>query len=120
MVVLPAATPVARPALLMVATEGADEVQVADEVRFCLLPSLKVPVAVNCCWFPAAIDGLTGVTAIDTSTGAVTVSPVEPLMEPEVAWMVVLPAATAVARPALLMVATEVTLEVQVADEVRF
>src|SRR5208283_5006973 len=54
----------------MVATEGADEVQVADEVRFCLLPSLKVPVAVNCCWVPAAIDGLAGVTATDTRVGA--------------------------------------------------
>src|SRR5271167_1508996 len=111
--------PVARPPLLMVAIEVALEVQVAEEVRFCLLPLLKVPVAVNCCWFPAAIDGLTGVTAIDTSTGAVTVNPVEPLMEPEVAWMVVLPAATPVAKPALLMVATEVADEIHVADEVR-
>src|SRR5271157_6632689 len=99
MVVLPAATPVANPALLMVATVVALEVQVADEVRFCLLQSLKVPVAVNCCWFPAAIEGLTGVTAIDTSTGAVTVSPVEPLIEPEPALMVALPTATAEARP---------------------
>src|SRR5271167_4785158 len=62
---------VAKPLLVMVATEVALEVQVADEVRFCLLPSLKVPVAVNCCWFPAAIEGLTGVTAIDTRDGAV-------------------------------------------------
>ena len=34
---------------------------------------------------PAAIEGLAGVTAIDTSTGAVTVRTVEPLMEPDVA-----------------------------------
>src|SRR5271167_3798636 len=71
MVVLPAATPVARPLLLMVATEVALEVQVTALVTFCLLPSLKVPVAVNCCWFPAAIDGLAGVTATDTRVGAV-------------------------------------------------
>ena len=42
-------------------------------------------MAVNCCCWPAAIEGLAGVTAIDTSTGAVTVRAVEPLMEPEVA-----------------------------------
>jgi hypothetical protein len=29
--------------------------------------------------------GFAGVTAIDTNTGAVTVSPVEPLIEPEAA-----------------------------------
>jgi hypothetical protein len=40
MVVLPAATAVARPALLMVATMGAVEVQVTELVRFFLLPSL--------------------------------------------------------------------------------
>ena len=40
MVVLPTATAVARPALLMVATDGALEVQVAELVRSCLLPSL--------------------------------------------------------------------------------
>ena len=31
-------------------------------------------MAVNCCCCPAAIEGLAGVTAIDTSIGAVTVS----------------------------------------------
>ena len=51
---------------------------------------------------------------------AVTVRLVDPLIEPKVAWMVVLPAATPVAKPVLLMVATEGTLEVQVAELVRF
>ena len=50
---------------------------------------------------------------------AVTVRVVEPLIEPEAAWMVVLPTATPAARPELLMVATEGTLEVHVAEPVR-
>jgi hypothetical protein len=38
-VVVPAAIAVASPSLLMEATEGTDEVQVADVVRFCVLLS---------------------------------------------------------------------------------
>ena len=33
-----------------------------------------MPVAMNCCVSPLAIEGLAGVTAIDCSTGAVLVS----------------------------------------------
>jgi hypothetical protein len=43
----PGATPFATPPLLTVAAAGLDELQVADAVRFCVLPSLKVPMAVN-------------------------------------------------------------------------
>ena len=43
----PTAFPVARPPVLMLATAGFDELQVTELVRFCVLPSLKVPVAVN-------------------------------------------------------------------------
>jgi hypothetical protein len=42
-------------------------------------------VAVNCCVLPLAIDGLAGVTAIDTSVAAVTVNIVLPETLPEVA-----------------------------------
>ena len=45
-------TPVARPAAVMVATEGVAEAQVTWLVRFCVEPSEKVPVAVNCCGRP--------------------------------------------------------------------
>jgi hypothetical protein len=38
----------ANPALLTVATVGDEEIQFTDEVRFCVLPSAYVPVAVNC------------------------------------------------------------------------
>ena len=74
----------------------------------------------NCCVVPLAIDGLAGVTAIDSNVGAVTVSPVEPLIDPEVALIVVLPAATPVARPALVIVATAVFVELHVTELVRF
>jgi hypothetical protein len=73
---------VANPAPLMVATLAFVELQVTELVRFCVLLSLYVPVAVNCCASPAAIEGLAGVTAIDTSvadTAAVTVSESEAL-----------------------------------------
>ena len=39
-VVPPAATPVASPLLLMVAMFAADELHVAELVRFCVLPSV--------------------------------------------------------------------------------
>ncbi len=68
--------------------------------------------------------GLAGVTAIETSDAAVTVSVVEPEMPPDTAVIVVEPVATEVARPlepaALLIVATPVLEELQVADAVRF
>jgi len=53
-VVVPEATPVATPrvkaALLTVATEEFDEVQVAAEVRSRISPSAKNPVALNWVW----------------------------------------------------------------------
>ena len=54
------------------------------------------------------MEGFAGVTAMETRAAAVTVKPVEPLIEPEVALIVVVPAATAVARPPALTVATAV------------
>lgn len=60
MVVLPTATPVTRPELLMVATLGEEEVQVTCEVTSpdVLLP--KVAVAVNCCVVVGVIKALVG------------------------------------------------------------
>ena len=79
-----------------------------------------MPVAVNCSVVPALIEGLAGVTAIDTNVAAVTVSVVEPLIEPEVAVIVVLPCVEPVASPAALIVATLVVPELHVTVEVRF
>ena len=51
-VVVPVAMAVASPcepaALLMLATPAAEELQTTLPVTFCVLPSVNVPVAVNC------------------------------------------------------------------------
>jgi hypothetical protein len=52
--------------------------------------------------------------------GEVTVRVVDPLTEPENALMVVLPVPAAVAKPVLLIVATEVFEEPQVTEFVKF
>jgi hypothetical protein len=62
-------------------------------------------MAMNCCVVPAAIEGPTGVTAIDTSVGT-TVSVVEPVILPTVALILEVPNATLVARPPEAIVAT--------------
>jgi hypothetical protein len=85
MFVDPMLTPLASPAVLIVATPVAEELHVAVLLRFCVLPSVYVPVALNCCVLPLVIDGFTGATAIDTSVAAVTVSVVLPETVPEVA-----------------------------------
>src|SRR6202030_802743 len=119
-VVIPIVTAVAKPAALIVATVTAEELHVAVLVRFCVVPSLKVPVALNCCVPPFGTDGFAGVTAMDTSVAAVTVSVVLPVMPLEAAWMVVVPIVTAVAKPAALIVATVTAEELHVAVLVRF
>jgi hypothetical protein len=44
----PTATPEAKPPGVMVALDGVAEIHVTLPVRFCVLLSLNVPVAVNC------------------------------------------------------------------------
>ena len=70
---------------MIVAAVVFDEAQVTEDVMFCVLLSEYVPVAVNCCVVPLGIEGLAGLTAMDTSVAAVTVSVVEPVTLPEVA-----------------------------------
>ena len=65
-----------------------------------------------------ATEGLAGVTAMDWSTGAVTVIVVEPLTAPKVAPIRLVPVLTAVARPAVLMVTLAVVPDDQVTVEV--
>jgi methylglyoxal synthase len=116
----PTPTPVARPDALIVAVVVVPEDHVTVLVRFCVVPSLNVPVAVNCCVAPLVIDGLAGVTAIDCSVAAFTVSKVEPLSDDDVAVIVELPTPAPVARPAALIVAMVVVPEVQVTLDVTF
>src|SRR5712692_2211946 len=69
MVVLPAASVVAKPAVLMVATVVLVELQVTVLVRFWVLLSLYVPVAVNCCGVPKDTVAEAGETVMETSGG---------------------------------------------------
>ena len=122
MVAVPVPAPVASPAALIVATFVSDDDQVAVEVTLPVVPSLYVAVAVNCWVAPSAMLGLAGVTAMDDNVAEVveTVSVAVPLTPVTVAVMVVDPAATPVARPAALIVATFVFALTHVAVEVTF
>lgn len=125
----PAPTLVASPgvpaALLIVATLVADDDQVTVLVMVWMLPSEYVPVAVNCWLVPNVTEGIGGSTVIETKVGGavVTVRSVDPTIFPEVALIVLVPAASALASPcmpaALLIVATLELVELQVTDGVR-
>lgn len=110
---VPAPTPVPKPAEVIVATL-VDEL---DQVRFvnnCVLPSSKLPTALNCRVVPAAIDCTGGVTAIDVRCAATTVRVDESLSAPRAAVMFVVPAARVVTTPAEFTVATDVSEELHV------
>ena len=68
----------------------------------------------NCCFVPFAMLGSVGVTSIVDRVAVVTVSVVFPETSPSVAVIVVVPAATDVARPALSIVTKAVFEEFQV------
>jgi len=123
-VVMPCLDVLASPWLLMVATAVLEEFQLTKVVRSCVLPSVKVPVALNCCFVPSGMEGLPGVTARDTKTGGVTVRMVEPLTDPKEAVITVAPWARLVASPwlpaELLIAATAGFEELQVTEVVRF
>ncbi len=111
-VVDPAATEVANPAVLMVATPVLDELQVTVAVRSCVVLSENVPVAVNCPVEPSAMLGLVGVSVMDTRVAGVTVIVVDPEVSPEEAVIFALPTALPVTCPALLAVCWPVRSEV--------
>ena len=98
-VAVPAPALVARPLASMLAVEGVFDDHATVPVRSCMLPSVNVPVAVNCCFVPSAIDGSGGVTAMDTSAAAVTVNVAVPVTEPEAAVIFAEPVLTLVAKP---------------------
>jgi len=113
MVAVPAATAVARPLLLTVATDGLDELQMTCGVTSWFVPSEYVPEAANCGVNPTGMLRSAGVTEMEDRVAWVTVRAVLPETVPEVAVMVAVPAATAVARPLLITVATDVLDELQ-------
>jgi hypothetical protein len=117
---VPTPAPVASPDALIVAMVLVPDDHVTVEVRFCVVPSLNVPVAVNCCVAPLVIDGFAGVTAIDCSVAAVTVSTVDPEIDDDVAVIAEVPTPAPLARPDALIVAVVVVPDDQVTVEVRF
>jgi len=86
----------------MVATAALEELHTAVKVTSWELLSLNFPVAANCFVAPMGMLEFAGVTAMDTSVAAETVTDAVPLMPPELAVSVMLPAAIAVATPELL------------------
>ena len=75
-VVVPSATPVARPFVgtvsEIVAMVGIDDNHPTDAVMFCIEPSLNVPVATNCWVRAMPTIGVAGVTSIEIRTASVT------------------------------------------------
>lgn len=71
-VAVPKTAEVASPALLTVATEVEEELQVTVAVRSWLVLSEKMPVAMNCLVVPRAMLGFVGVTSIEASVFALT------------------------------------------------
>src|SRR5579862_6757300 len=122
---VPVPTAVAKPGVVVlnVATERVCEDHVTFEVMSCVDLSLYVPVAVNCCVAPLAIEGLAGATAMDCRVGAVTVNVTAGLTTlPKVAVICEVPTPTPVARPGVveLNVATDGVWEPQVTLAVMF
>lgn len=91
----------ARPGVVvLIVTLNSDELQVTLDVMFWVEVSVYVPVAVNCCVFPAAtVVAPAGVIAIDTKPAGVTVTPIEPVIPERTALMVGVPTETAVISP---------------------
>ena len=106
MVVLPVPVLAASPVESIAATEVAEELQVTSGNN-CVLPSSKVPTALNCCVVPSAMVGVAGLTEIETKCAATTVRVAVSVKLPTVAVIVVVPAPVVVASPEALMVATE-------------
>lgn len=90
------------------ATVVDEEVHFAVLFRFCVVPLLYVPVAMNCWVLPAGTDAVPGVTDREVKIAGVTVKVAEALTVPELAVIVAIPCATPAANPPLLSVATAV------------
>jgi hypothetical protein len=117
-VVDPVATAVAAPVLSIETSEVSADTHVTCALMSWELPSLRVPVAVNCCVVFTTSEVFAGSTAMEVNIG-LTVMLFDPLTVPTDAVIVVLPALKAVAKPELLIVATLLELEFHVAFAVR-
>lgn len=66
MVVVPVLMALARPEPLIVATVASEELQLADDEMSLLVPSPKLPIAVNCCVLVNCKEAFEGVTEMAT------------------------------------------------------
>ena len=110
----------ARPLASMVSRLGLLEVQLTELLTVCVLPSLYVPVAVNCWVDPLRTVGLPGVTASEERGALTTVPRADVLADAVTAETMKFPGATADSRPVLLMVATEDGVTDHCTEEVIF
>ena len=76
-------------------------------------------MAVNCRVVPSGMDGIAGVIAIETNCAGATVRVVDPVIEPELARIVVFPKSTLLARPAAEIIATVLSDDDQVTTELK-
>jgi hypothetical protein len=90
----------------MVAAEGFMELHSTEEVRSCVLPSVKVPNAANTSLTPLGNVEFAGVTARRTSAAAVTFNVALPEIDPEDPLIVLVPTASLTASPLLPIAAT--------------
>ena len=108
MVTAPAVTAVAKPLVSIWAHDVSDELQVTCAVISSVVPSEYVPMAMNCRLTGTGMLGVAGVKAMEERVAVFTVRAPLPEILPWVAVMVAAPTVTVVARPVLLMVATDV------------
>ena len=114
--VLPNATLLATPCELTVAMPEFVVFQAAEFVRSKVLPSVYVPVTFKACVVPSAKEEFAGVMTRETNVGCVTVTVVEPVMDPEAAVTVAVPTLAPVSRAVLLMLAIAGAEELQLTE----
>ena len=121
MLLEPIASPVARPVALTLAEASVELAHVAVFVKFCVVPSLNVPVAVNWRLVPFAIEELLVLMLIVCRVAGVIAS--AKLLDVIPVWLAVMllePAPTPDASPAALTLAAAVLDELHVAEVVMF
>jgi len=117
-VVIPARALLAMPAGFIVATSGEDNVQVTQGVTSLVVPSLKLPVALNLVEPPSSRAAAAGDTTIELIFAPVTVNWAVPTSPSNNATIVEVPAASPLALPAET-VATEGAEDVHNTKSVR-
>lgn len=114
-VAFPAETAPTLPVLSTAATDVFEELQVTSFVITCVVPSLSVAVAIQSTKELGANSAVAGVTEIEDTVAAVTVSGADPETPLKVAMMLAVPGLTPVAMSVLLsIVATAVLSELNV------